>query len=109
MSIQIQDVAAQKIVALLEKNGVSNGGMRVGVKAGGCSGMSYTFAFDASPRSRDIVIEGNYGAKIFVDPKSLIYLNGSVLDYDTSLLSKGFVFHNPHAKATCGCGTSFTM
>jgi iron-sulfur cluster assembly protein len=107
MSIQIQPNAAKKIVKLLQSNELPEGGMRVGVKAGGCSGMSYTFSFEAAPRERDTVVDGSHGAKIFIDPKSLVYLEGTILDYDTSLLSKGFVFKNPQAKTTCGCGISF--
>ncbi len=77
------------------------------MKGGGCSGLSYTFAWERQPRLGDEVFEGPDGAKIFVDKKSLLYLNGTVLDYDTSLISKGFVFNNPNAKSTCGCGSSF--
>jgi iron-sulfur cluster assembly accessory protein len=79
------------------------------VKAGGCSGFEYTFGWDASPRLGDSVFEGSEAAKVFVDSKSLRLLDGSVLDYDTSLLSNGFVIENPHARSTCGCGTSFSV
>jgi len=74
------------------------------VKGGGCSGLSYTFGWEKQARMGDEVFEGPEGAKLFVDRKSLLYLNGTVLDYDTSLISKGFVFNNPNAKTTCGCG-----
>ena len=105
--IAISEVAAKKIRTLMSKQGISDGGLRVGVKGGGCSGLSYTFSWDREARLGDEVFEGVDGAKIFVDKKSLLFLNGTVLDYDTSLLSKGFVFNNPNAKATCGCGSSF--
>jgi len=105
--IAITETAARKIRTLMTKQGISDGGLRVGVKGGGCSGLSYTFAWEREPRFGDDVFEGVEGAKIFVDKKSLLYLNGTVLDYDTSLLSKGFVFNNPNAKANCGCGSSF--
>jgi iron-sulfur cluster assembly protein len=105
--IAISEVAAKKIRTLMSKQGISDGGLRVGVKGGGCSGLSYTFSWDREARFGDEVFEGVDGAKIFVDKKSLLFLNGTVLDYDTSLLSKGFVFNNPNAKATCGCGSSF--
>ena len=105
--IEISDTAARKIRTLMAKQGISEGGLRVGVKGGGCSGLSYTFAWDRQPRLGDEVFDGPGGAKLFVDKKSLLYLNGTVLDYDTSLLSKGFVFSNPNAKTTCGCGSSF--
>ena len=104
--IEISEGAAKKIKSLMVKQGISDGGLRVGVKGGGCSGLSYTFAWEKEARTGDEVFEGN-GAKIFVDKKSLLYLNGTVLEYDTSLLGKGFVFNNPNAKSTCGCGSSF--
>jgi len=105
--IQITDGAATKIRTLMTKQGIDDGGLRVGVKGGGCSGLSYTFAWEREARLGDQVFEGRDGAKIFVDRKSLLYLDGTVLDYDTSLISKGFVFNNPNAKSTCGCGSSF--
>ena len=105
--IEISEAAARKIKSLMAKQGISEGGLRVGVKGGGCSGLSYTFAWEKVPRLGDEVFEGPEGAKIFVDKKSYLYLNGTTLDYDSALLSKGFVFNNPNAKATCGCGTSF--
>src|SRR5262245_2773614 len=105
--IQISETAARKIRSLMAKQGIDEGGLRVGVKGGGCSGLSYTFAWEKQARTGDEVFEGPEGAKIFVDKKSLLYLNGTVLDYDTNLISKGFVFNNPNAKSTCGCGSSF--
>jgi iron-sulfur cluster assembly protein len=101
--------AARQIRKLLEKQGLPEGGLRVGVKAGGCSGLSYVYAWEAAPTERDEVVEGPEGAKLFVDPKSRKFLEGTQLDYDTSLLSKGFFFNNPNAKSTCGCGTSFSL
>jgi iron-sulfur cluster assembly protein len=106
--IQITEAAAHKIRALLTKQGLDEGGLRVGVKAGGCSGLSYVFAWEREARAGDEVFEGPEGARIFVDTKSLLYLDGTVLDYDTNLISKGFVFNNPNAKTTCGCGVSFS-
>ena len=105
--IEISEVAARKIRTLMAKQGIDEGGLRVGVKGGGCSGLSYTFSWEKQPRMGDEVFEGPGGSKIYVDRKSLLYLNGTVLDYDTSLMSKGFVFNNPNAKTTCGCGSSF--
>ncbi len=96
--IEISEGAAKKIRTLMAKQGISDGGLRVGVKGGGCSGLSYTFAWEREARLGDEVFEGPDGAKIFVDKKSLLFLNGTVLDYDTSLISKGFVFNNPNAK-----------
>ena len=105
--IEISQGAARKIRSLMAKQGISDGGLRVGVKGGGCSGLSYTFAWERQPRLGDEVFEGPDGAKIFVDKKSLLFLDGTTLDYDTELLTQGFVFHNPNAKSTCGCGSSF--
>ena len=104
--IEISETAAQKIRTLMANQGIAEGGLRVGIKGGGCSGLSYTFAWEQQPRLGDHVFEG-HGAKLFVDKKSLLYLKGTVLDYDTNLISKGFVFQNPNAKTTCGCGSSF--
>jgi iron-sulfur cluster assembly protein len=109
MSIQMTETAAKRIRMLMDKQGLTEGGLRVGVKGGGCSGLSYTFAWDTQPRAGDEVIDGPENTRLFIDRKSLIYLNDTVLDYDTSLLSKGFVFQNPNAKSTCGCGSSFTV
>ena len=95
-----------KIKSLMSKQGITDGGLRVGVKGGGCSGLSYTFSWERQARLGDEVFEG-HGAKIFVDRKSHLFLDGTVLDYDTALLTKGFVFNNPNAKQTCGCGSSF--
>src|SRR3954465_13249573 len=106
-AISITETAAAKIKSLMAKQGLSEGGLRVGVKGGGCSGLSYTFAWEKEARLGDEVFDGPEGAKIFVDRKGLLSLNGPVLDYDTSLVSKGFVFNNPNAKTTCGCGSSF--
>jgi len=107
MAIEISDTAARKIRTLMSKQGIDDGGLRVGVKGGGCSGLSYTFAWEKEARFGDEVFEGPDGAKLYVDRKSLLFLNGTVLDYDTSLVGKGFVFNNPNAKTTCGCGSSF--
>src|SRR5947199_8447183 len=99
--IEMTETAARKIRTLMAKQGIEDGGLRVGVKGGGCSGLSYTFAWEREARLGDEVFEGPDGATIFVDKKSLLYLNGTVLDYDTSLISKGFVFHHPHAPQNC--------
>ena len=105
----ISENAAQLIKRMTAKNGIPAGGLRIGIKAGGCSGLSYTFAWEAAPRDGDHVFDGPEGAKVFVDPKSHRFLDGTTLDYDTSLVSKGFIFQNPNAKASCGCGTSFSV
>ena len=108
--VQISENAGKLIRKMTAKNGLpDDGGLRIGIKAGGCSGLSYTFAWEAGPRPSDHVFEGPDGAKVFIDPKSFRFLDGTTLDYDTSLVSKGFIFTNPHAKSSCGCGTSFSV
>lgn len=106
--IEITENAARQIQRMLVKRDRGERGLRVGVKAGGCSGFSYTFGWDVAPRAGDAVFKGVDGACVFIDPKSLRLLDGTVLDYDTSLLSKGFVVNNPKARSTCGCGVSFS-
>ncbi len=107
--IHLTERAAQQIRVLLEKEGVSPdvGGLRVGVQGGGCSGLSYAMRLDTQPRDRDKIFE-EHGARIFVDPKSFLYLNGTTLEYEETLMRQGFVFQNPNAARNCGCGSSFT-
>ena len=107
--IHLTEKAANKILALLAKDGVSAevGGLRVGVQGGGCSGLSYAMRLDTQARDRDKIFEA-FGARVFVDPKSLLYLNGTTLEYEETLMRQGFVFQNPNAARNCGCGSSFT-
>ena len=107
--IQITEIAAQRIRTLMAKQGIDEGGLRVGVKGGGCSGLSYTFGWEKEARLGDQVFEGPAGAKLFVDKKSLQYLNGTVLDYSEELMSSGFNLQNPNVKRSCGCGSSFVV
>jgi iron-sulfur cluster assembly protein len=107
--LHISDNAAHLIRKMTAKNGIPDGGLRIGIKAGGCSGLSYTFAWEAAPRPDDLVFDGPESSKVFVDPRSFRYIDGTTLDYDTSLVSKGFIFNNPNAKSSCGCGTSFSV
>ena len=104
--IQVTPKAIDRIRTTFAREGVT-GGLRLGVLGGGCSGLSYQFKFDTKERPTDKVYEYD-GVKIFVDPKSLLYLNGMTLDYQESLMQSGFVFDNPNAKKSCGCGTSFS-
>jgi iron-sulfur cluster assembly protein len=107
--INITENAAQKIRDLLAKEGVpeTSGGLRLGVQGGGCSGLSYAMRLETRKRDRDQVIE-EHGARIFVDAKSFLYLNNTTLDYEETLMHQGFVFQNPQAARSCGCGSSFT-
>ena len=107
--IEITESASRVINKQLAKQAKAGGGLRIAVKAGGCSGFSYTFAWDDSSKESDLVFEGSDGAKIFVDPRSLKLLDGTVLDFDeNNLLATSFTLKNPHAKSTCGCGESFS-
>jgi iron-sulfur cluster assembly protein len=107
--IEISESEARVVNRQLEKNGLTGGGLRVAIKAGGCSGYSYVFQWDKAPREADQVFEGTGGAKIFVDPRSYKLLDGTVLDFDEeNLMATSFTLRNPHAKSTCGCGESFT-
>jgi iron-sulfur cluster assembly protein len=107
--ISISPAAAAHIRRMLAKRDADETGLRIGVKAGGCSGFEYVFGWERTPRDTDAIFEGDEGAKLFVDPRSLRLLDGMTLDYDTSLISKGFILNNPNATATCGCGTSFSV
>jgi len=107
--IAVTDTAAVQIETLLAKQAMPGGGLRVGVRAGGCSGFEYVFTWEAGPAASDLVFEGPRGVRVWVDPRSYRLLDGTTLDYDANLLSRGFVFQNPRAKSTCGCGTSFSV
>jgi len=105
--ILITEKAAKQITKIMEENSITQGsGLRVGVKGGGCSGLSYTMNFSDAPNDADTVIEDK-GVRLFVDPKSLFYLMGTQLDFSDGLNGKGFTFDNPNASKTCGCGQSF--
>jgi iron-sulfur cluster assembly protein len=104
--IDVTPKAVAKIREAFAKQRVT-GGLRLGVLGGGCSGLSYQFKFDAKPRPTDHVFD--FGeVNVFVDPKSMVFLDGMTLDWKDSLMQSGFVFDNPHAQKSCGCGTSFS-
>lgn len=107
--IQVTPKALKRIRAAMEKEGISpsEGGLRLGVMGGGCSGLSYSIKFDTQPRERDRVYEFD-GVRVFVDPKSFLYLHGMTLDYEETLMRQGFNFINPHSTRSCGCGSSFS-
>ncbi len=99
--------AAAQVKKLKAENNIpASHGLRVGVKGGGCSGLTYTLGFDEQPGAHDRVFEIQ-GVKVFIDPRSLFYISGTVLDFSDGLNGKGFVFNNPQATRTCGCGNSF--
>lgn len=99
--------AALEIVKIKQENNIAEThALRLGVKGGGCSGMSYVLAFDEKPRTGDAIYQIE-GITVYVDPKSLFYLSGTTLDFSEGLNGRGFVFNNPNASRTCGCGSSF--
>ncbi len=105
--IKVTEKAAKEILKIKDENNIPGTyGLRVGVKGGGCSGLTYTLGFDTEEKEGDTVIEQN-NVKLFVDGKSLFYLSGTELDFTDGLNGRGFVFNNPNATKTCGCGESF--
>ena len=108
--ITVSDTARRKVVELMTDDGfdATTDFVRVGVKSGGCSGLSYDLSFDKSHAVEDKIFEDN-GVKIIVDKKSFLYLVGTILEYSGGLNGKGFVFNNPNAQRTCGCGESFSL
>ncbi len=108
-NLKVTDTAAAEINRLLTDNDLPDtAGVRVGVKGGGCSGFTYSLAFDMKPADGDVILEVN-GVRLFCDPKSMLYLNGTVLEYTSGLQGRGFQFQNPNATSTCGCGESFSV
>ncbi len=108
--IKVSDTARRKVVALMNEEGfdAATDYVRVGVKSGGCSGLSYELNFDHRISETDKVFEDNT-IRIIVDKKSFLYLVGTILEYSGGLNGKGFVFNNPNAQRTCGCGESFSL
>lgn len=108
--IKVSEIAKKKVVELMQDDGYNpvTDYVRVGVKSGGCSGLSYDLKFDKQQQEGDKVFEDN-GVKIIVDKKSFLYLIGTTLEYSGGLNGTGFVFNNPNANRTCGCGESFSL
>ena len=108
--IKVSENAKKRITALMQEDGFDamQDFVRVGVKSGGCSGLSYDLKFDHSKAEGDKLFEDN-DIKIVVDKKSVLYLAGTILEYSGGLNGKGFVFNNPNAQRTCGCGESFSL
>ncbi len=108
--IQVSETAKQRVISLMTDEGydANRDYVRVGVKSGGCSGLSYELKFDNKMAESDRVFEDN-SVRIIVDKKSFLYLAGTILEYSGGLNGKGFVFNNPNAQRTCGCGESFSL
>jgi iron-sulfur cluster assembly protein len=106
--ITVTDTAKKQAIRLMEDEGKDNFFIRVGVDGGGCSGLMYKLTFDNEEKEGDKAFEDN-GIKVVVDKKSYLYLIGTTLDFSGGLNGKGFVFNNPNAGRTCGCGESFSL
>jgi iron-sulfur cluster assembly protein len=108
--IQVSDTAKTKVISLMNEDGTNleESFVRVGVESGGCSGLSYKLSFDKQQNEGDKLFEDK-GVRILVDKKSFLYLVGTILEYSGGLNGKGFVFNNPNAQRTCGCGESFAV
>ena len=107
MAVSMTPVAVSRVKELMTAQKLDDAFLRMGVRGGGCSGMTYDLQFDSELRKHDKQFEVD-GVKVVVDAKSYLYLNGTTLDYVTQGLTGGFTFVNPKAKSSCGCGTSFT-
>ena len=106
MAITLTDTAVTQIRKLAEKRGTPGQALRVGIRGGGCTGFAYLFEWaDGEPKTHDRTFARD-GVRIVVDPKSLVYLDGTELDFVTSIMGHGFRFNNPNVKSTCGCGES---
>lgn len=109
VGIQLSASAIAEVKRQLEKRGTPDSYLRLGIKGGGCSGFSYVLQFeDNIPKDRDITYNFD-GVKIIVDHKSMLYLNGCLLDYEKTLIKQGFKFVNPNEANSCGCGNSFSF
>ena len=105
--VKLTDSAAEKVNALLQRQGRPEGVLRVAVTGGGCSGLQYKMDLQDTPANRDILVESQ-GIRVVVDPKSALYVTGSELDYSSGLEDSGFKVNNPNAATTCSCGESFS-
>ena len=114
LSLEITQAAVDAVGLQIAKRGRPETSLRVGIRGGGCSGFSYVIEFhDGAPNARDVVYDrtttSGTPVRIVVDKKSLLYLNGSTLEWEKTLMRQGFKFVNPNEKSNCGCGTSFTV
>ncbi len=108
LTISIDKEAAKHVRVFAQQSGKPDCNLRVAVKGGGCAGMTYALDLVESPMEDDKIIE-EHGLELYVDRKSYIFLAGTILEFSGGLNGKGFVFNNPNAKTTCGCGTSFSV
>jgi iron-sulfur cluster assembly protein len=107
-SIELSEKAAARIRALIAERGTPSGGLRLGVQGGGCSGLSYVVDWAEAPTEKDLVVERD-GGRLVVDRRSAGFLQGTLVDYQSSLMQSGFVFRNPNVKSACSCGESFAV
>lgn len=107
MNFEVTEKAAKQLISVQEREGKSNLFLRVSVVGGGCSGFSYKMSFEDKQNEGDKVFE-HFGVKVLIDPKSLLFLDKTQLDFSDGLNGQGFTFTNPNAKSTCGCGSSFS-
>jgi iron-sulfur cluster assembly protein len=105
--LTLSDAAVAQIRSIMEKESLANHVLRVSVVGGGCSGFSYRMGFVEEPNANDQLVERE-GVRLVVDPKSMLYLQGTMIDFSDGIQGKGFSFVNPNAKKTCGCGSSFS-
>jgi iron-sulfur cluster assembly protein len=105
--ISVSEKAAAQVKSIQEREGKTDSFLRLSVVGGGCSGLSYKLSFEDAPKEKDRQLE-IFGIKILADSKSLLFLKGTVLDFTDGLEGQGFVFNNPNAKQSCGCGSSFS-
>jgi len=107
MAVTLTESAAERVKSFLDQRG-KGVGLRLGVRTSGCSGMAYVLEFVDEVDDSDVVFE-DHGVKVIVDPKSLLYIDGTELDFGKEGLNEGFKFNNPNVKDECGCGESFTI
>jgi iron-sulfur cluster assembly accessory protein len=104
--LTLTPTAVEKVKAVMSQRGENGGGLRISVVGGGCSGFQYQMSIDKDSNAEDKIVEQD-GIRMFIDPGSLLYLDGTIVDYVETLTGAGFKFDNPNAKGTCGCGESF--
>lgn len=105
--VNLTEAAKSEVARLIKENSLEESVLRMGVRGGGCSGLSYTLGFDKDTSEYDHLFSFEDGVKVAIDMKSMLYLKGTEVDYTTDLLGGGFKFNNPNARKSCGCGSSF--